>query len=721
MLRSKQLRTRSRTLRDARSLPNTWSAWLPRLGPIAVAVLALTLGDSALAQPGMRGMGMGGMPGGGAGGGPGGGKDKKDGPAEAAPKDKKALQPIDPVPAQPKGLRRLQLFELHGYMRTRGDYFHRMDMGLGDGTLSSDPNEALDLDNKFNPPPATQAETTSDGGFTTNDADCIAGMNASASKAATRCNRRNGHASANMRLRLEPTLHVTDMVRVHSQIDVLDNVVLGSTPDSYLGENPFAPIDIYTRTQMPPSDGRNSFSDSITVKRAYGEIQFGWGLNLKFGRMPHHWGMGIVANDGNGYYRGERSDINRMLDMDYGDSVDSVRLGIDFGKDRRRTHRLEASWDWASSGATTAQLLGPQWASGNTVGQDFSVEKFDNVYQWRLSIVRRDDPDMLRRKLSLGTPVVNYGAIAWLRYQGLDRVTGSPGLGDGLGTNPTWASENSDDGLGRNGNALGNGDNDSTNDTGAQNYTNLLIHRKALIVTPDVWLRVNWRTLRVELEVAGVVGRYNERNLSDSPAEDNLVLENIGDADLERVRIAQMGYALEFKYGLFKDRFHLGFDQGFATGDDSQGVNGNGQNPLRTGGNSNLTAFRFNPAYMQDLLLFREVMGTASNAAYFRPWAAFYFLQNNMSGRLDLQYAMAHQSQATFGNKYSWGLEIDGAVRYHDTREPIFVQLQYGVLFPFGAFDRPLDLYPPNGENVVGNGGDAKAVQTVQAMVGIRF
>ncbi len=716
MLKSKQLRTRS--------LSHTWSAWLSRLGPFAVAVLALTLGDSAMAGPGMGGGGMGGMGGGGAGGGPGAGKDKKDGPAEAAPKDKKALQPIDPVPAQPRGLRRLQLFELHGYMRTRGDYFHRMDMGLGDGLITGDPNETIDIDNKFKPPPATQAETTSDGTLRTSDADCIQGVVAnglSVNKAQTRCGRRNGHASANMRLRLEPTLHITDMVRVHSQIDLLDNVVLGSTPDSFRGDNPWAPLDIYTRTQMPPSDGSNSFSDSITVKRAYGEIQFGWGLNLKFGRMPHHWGMGVVANDGRGYYRGERGDITRMLDMDYGDSVDSVRLGVDFGKDRRRTHRLEASWDWASSGPTTAQILGPTWASANNVGQDFSVEKFDNVYQWRLSIERRDDPDMLRRKLALGSPVVNYGVIAWLRYQNLDRVTGAPGLGDGLGTHATWADASSDDGLGRYGEALGNGDVDANGDDAHQNYTNLLVHRKALVVTPDLWLRVNWRTLRVEFEVAGVFGRFNQRDLAESPAEDNLVLEDVGDSQLQPNTIAQVGYALEFKYGLFKDRFHLGFDQGFASGDDAGGTNRNAQSPLGIDGNRYHTAFRFNPAYMQDLLLFREVLGTASNAAYFRPWAAFYFLQNNVSGRLDIQYALAQKTQSTFGNKYSWGLEIDGAVRYHDTHEPIFVQLQYGVLFPFGAFDRPPTLYPQSGDNVVPNGGDAKAVQTVQAMVGIKF
>ena len=53
-----------------------------------------------------------------------------DGPAEEAPKDKEALRPIEPVPATPRRLRRLELFDLNGYMRMRGDYFHRLGLGL---------------------------------------------------------------------------------------------------------------------------------------------------------------------------------------------------------------------------------------------------------------------------------------------------------------------------------------------------------------------------------------------------------------------------------------------------------------------------------------------------------------------------------------------------------------------------------------------------------------
>ncbi|MEZ4428228.1 MAG: TIGR04551 family protein [Nannocystaceae bacterium] len=703
-------------------------------------------GVAGAVQPGGM-MGGGGMPAGS----PAAAKDKKDGPAEEAPKDKQALQPIEPVPAQPKRFRRLQLFELHGYLRMRGDYFHRLDLGQTAATIPGDggfttpsyvDTSDIDTKNKFFPPPSKHVETSTDptAGYRRNDADCtviLTDQGVNANKTTSRCNRRNGFASANMRLRLEPTLHVSDTVKVHAQIDALDNLVLGSTPDSFYGDSPYAPIDIYTRTQVPPSAGINSFTDSIVVKRAYGEIRFGWGLLLEFGRMPNHWGMGIVFNDGNGFYRGQRDDIIRQVDTDYGDSVDSLRFSFDFGKDRRRTHRLTFSWDWAASGPTTDQLLGPGWSSGNLVGQAFSAEKFDNVYQWRISILRRDDQSMLERKLSLGRPVFNYGFAAWVRYQPIDRAVGSPGLGDGLGTNPTWSDgpNNVDDGLGRKGSSLGNGDLDDDGtygDSGLQNYANLLVPRRAILVTPDLWMRVMWRTLRIELEVAGVFGVMRMRNLNQSPSADGVVLEDLGLDDLENRTISQLGYALEFKYGFFKDRFHIGLDHGFATGDDYGPSDLNPQNPLVAGTNplvtdttsvNTITNFRFNPAYSQDLLLFRELMGTVSNAAYFRPWAAFYFFQNNFSARLDLQYAFAEKPTSTIGNGLHYGIEIDAALRYHDTREPIFFNIQYGVMFPLNAFNRTSDLYEASSDPqvVIPNDGDAKAAQTVQAQLGIKF
>ena len=175
--------------------------------------------------------------------------------------------------------------------------------------------------------------------------------------------------------------------------------------------------------------------------------------------------------------------------------------------------------------------------------------------------------------------------------------------------------------------------------------------------------------------------------------------------------LANFGYALEFKYGFFNDRFHIGFDQGLATGDTAAQLEANPLSPLNVEDNRFLTNFRFNPAYNIDLLLFREILGTVSNAAYFKPWAAFYFF-DHFSARADVEYALAARRQATLGNRWSYGIELDGALRYHDAREPIFFQVQYGVMFPLPAFNRIL---------AEGRREDARAVQTVQGQLGIRF
>ncbi|MEX1364468.1 MAG: hypothetical protein AB1Z98_15185, partial [Nannocystaceae bacterium] len=366
---------------------------MPRTLPVLAMLSVGLFGVSALAaQPGLGGAGG---PAPGAPGGPGAREEKKDGPAEEAPKDKQALRPIEEVAAQPARRRRVQMFDLHGYMRMRGDFFHRLNLGLDDFDSNDEP-----LPNKFFRPPAETGEYREEAGRTTfvaNDADCFARLTeagVSLQRASTRCQRRNGLPSANLRLRLEPTLHITDTIKVHSQVDILDNVVLGSSPDSFLFDNPNAPIDLFTRSQVPPTSGVNSFDDSIVVKRAWGHVRFGFGLDLQFGRMPWTWGMGMVANHGNGYARGEDADIIRHLDRDYGDSVDSVRLAFDFGKDRRKTHTLAISWDWASSGPTNAFVLGNDYNNGRLVGQTISAEKFDNVYQWSASIERRDDQEM---------------------------------------------------------------------------------------------------------------------------------------------------------------------------------------------------------------------------------------------------------------------------------------------------------------------------------------
>ena len=80
------------------------------------------------------------------------------------------------------------------------------------------------------------------------------GLNATTGRA--ECDQ-NANAFANMRLRLEPAIHLSDDVRVRMQIDVFDNMVLGSTPDSFavgpgLNGTTLDPYLRYERTAFAP-------------------------------------------------------------------------------------------------------------------------------------------------------------------------------------------------------------------------------------------------------------------------------------------------------------------------------------------------------------------------------------------------------------------------------------------------------------------------------------
>src|SRR5512133_676486 len=120
--------------------------------------------------------------------------------------------------------------------------------------------------------------------------------------------------TANMRLRLEPTLNVSENVRVRAQIDVLDNYVLGSSTSNLIDDpgSPY-PGPFYGTTRVvSPSDKRVD-RPAISPKRVWGEVQTPVGL-LSFGRMPSEWGLGILSHAGGG------------VDEDYGDTVDRIQF-----------------------------------------------------------------------------------------------------------------------------------------------------------------------------------------------------------------------------------------------------------------------------------------------------------------------------------------------------------------------------------------------------------
>jgi uncharacterized protein (TIGR04551 family) len=453
-------------------------------------------------------------------------------------------------------------------------------------------------------------------------------------------------ASANIRFRYRPTFHVSRSMRIHGSFDFLDNVVLGSTPDfaGNLGR-PDVPLVAFTSTQVPPTGGVNGWKDSVAVKEAYAEWQPAF--LLRAGRMASHWGLGILANGG------------QDIDDDYGDYADRVMLGL-----KLYGVYIFAAYDFVYSGFTTD-------AHGDLFGQPMDLGTDDNVHQAVLSVLQRplSPEEKAQREIAYRErfePIFDWGFYGVFRTQALDSA----------GYHQQW---------------IDNGGYGQSSYSGAQ-----LMPRDAWAVVPDLWLRYMQRFdyfsgIRIELEAAAVVGHVGAASDDATTATK--------DRDIQ-----QFAAALEIEYDYKELTF--GVHTGFATGDSAAGFGLKpGDEALYEAGlnedgdkiaNEEITAFKFDRNYHVDLLMFREMVGTVTNAFYLRPFVAydlFDSVEDALGARLDLIYGHLLEPEAAPGNTAgcsvdgtcasSLGLEFDLSLFYEEKGRFNF-DIQAGVFVPVG-------------------------------------
>ena len=207
--------------------------------------------------------------------------------------------------------------EQHGYFRTRADLFHNLDLDTYD----------LDLGRGSSPflPPLTELDTDGSDHINEENPDDPHTFRRGADSV----------ASTNIRFRYQPTLHISESLRVRTTFDVFDNLVLGSTPDGSrrLGyDRPDSPFETFSGSQRPQESRVSDWRDAVRVKHLWGEWTTPLGL-LMMGRTASHWGLGVLANNGG------------CLDCDFGDSVDRI-MGVTklFGT------YLALAWDFPSEG-----------------------------------------------------------------------------------------------------------------------------------------------------------------------------------------------------------------------------------------------------------------------------------------------------------------------------------------------------------------------------------
>ena len=451
-----------------------------------------------------------------------------EGVAEQAEEDPELLPTTPVLPPIRSKRKRFEMLELDGYFRFRTDWHKNLNLGFHDQRPGGAP---------FPRPLSCQSA----------DDVVVAGA----------CG--DTLTGANMRLRLEPTINISERTKVHMQVDMLDNLVLGSTPAP--GTLPFAADN----GQVPPEAVSDYVADSILVRRAWAEVETSLG-QITFGRQPWHWGLGILANAGGM----DPIQDTYNLDADYGDTVDRVMFSAMIpGTDLSGALAM----DWAATSPTAAQTGLYSTTAG---GQALDLDDSDDVSQWVLMASRYDVPKLFEERLARGELALNYGGMVIYRTQEWDMAQPADD------TTP---------------------------------LADTFVRRGLKTYTPDAWIKLGWGRLLFEAEALATLGSVDNVADIDPEQADGLSFRRIG-------AVGRVGYsALEGALGLGLEIGYASGDRW--ANEPAGAVNVRNARPLPGLGDSTIQSFQFDPAYHVDLILFRELLGTVANATYARPGLSY--------------------------------------------------------------------------------------------------
>jgi len=553
---------------------------------------------------------------------------------------------------------KLNFLELDGYFRFRFDLFNRLDLGTYD-PINQRGTSGFPTPTYYRPFDGAECGDGTPDNFSGAPCDVAAGDTQTI-------------ISANMRLRLDPTLNVSEDIRIRSTIDVFDNLVMGSTPESLPGfaQNPTLPLPLFAASQNPPQAGLNSIYDALRIRRVWAEIMTPIG-ELRFGRMPQNFGLGLLANDGN------------RLDQDFGDNADQVVFGT-----RIAGHIIAPGYSWSSSGPFGRG--GGAGAGGdldqgffqNEQGQRFNLDPADDVHSFLLVIAKKDSEDDIKEQLRQGNVVLNYGIFGVYRTQTFD-IPSYYGPQQVLANPPV----------------------------GPEQY----IVRGANAGIGSLWGRFQWDKLKIEAEFVGIIGQADGTATTSGGLDDNdSALQTIVDGEVfnNPLFILQGGFALETSYAFLNDSLVVGVDAGAASGDDAFGFGNRpviNQNPqagdldgkqygecLERGDvavdgvdcvrvDNDVTNFRFDSDYIVDMILWREILGTVTDAFYVKPHIAYYFTPG-LGLRADVIYSQAIFASSTPGLQNPLGVELD-VKGFYANEDGVYIMPQAGILLPLGGLN----------------------------------
>ena len=431
----------------------------------------------------------------------------------------------------------------------------------------------------------------------------------------------------------------TDLSLIVPAASMALHVRIDALDNLALGSQPDG-VPSVTSSQRPADE-------PFRIERAYGQVLTPFGL-LAAGRMGNHWGLGMLANGGD------------CASCDSGDAADRVAFFTPL-----LGHVWGVAYDFSAIGPTTPR---------NHPGRVVDIEPSDDVRTLTFAMVSSRSDVARRRRARAGRLTLEYGTYVSHRRQNVDvpahylPTANPPALDRGQA-----------------------------------------MSRGFRATAMDLWGRLTLPYGRVEMEAAVLLARIDQPSL----------LPGVELRDAYRSR--QVGAAFESDFGpdhaTGQGSWSLGLDAGYASGDPAPGfgalLGARNEGPTAAAPqpgdidgpqafaprDTRVDNFRFHPDYRVDRILFREILGTVTDAFYIRPHARIRLAQLG-PGRIELGLAAiasaAVETASTPGGARGLGMELDPTLAFI-SRNGFVASLEYAALFPLAGLDNPtagLDAKP---------------------------
>lgn len=359
----------------------------------------------------------------------------------------------------------------------------------------------------------------------------------------------------------------------------------------------------------------------IDLRQVYGQALLPFGV-LTVGRM------GALVDWGTGFFL----NAGNGLDDDYGDVGDRIALTTPLAG-LLWTALYEISATGPASDAVRPEIR-----------PAFDLDPRDDVRTVAFSVARYNSPATRNRLLRAGRNAVEFGLVGSYRWQSYDVSAGD-----------------------------------------VPSARTALV-RDLTAFVGDAWVRADLGRFTFEGEFAFVGFRIANASL-DPAAMLNLAVTG-----------RQYGGVLRADYR-GGERFMARVEFGFASGDDRPGfgartaaqsgragdLDGLQFDLTRTPRDVNIQNFRFHPNYRVDLIMWRRLIGTVTDAWYVRPMVR-YRIGPMLTAEAAVIGSAAMEPNSTPSGKAPLGVETDVGLIY-EQEHGFVMRLDYGLLLPLAGFD----------------------------------